>query len=380
MAIILSSDQQDVVDAILKDIDHKHVQTVGGLAGTGKTVVAAHLFERLAVDREVNVLAPTGKAVDVLRQNGLPAARTIHEAIYTLSSQSTSDHTIVAQDGTEKTVTWVDGLEFRRKGRLKAGVILVDEASMVGADTVRDLKRLGLPIVAVGDHGQLPPVDQKGGWLERPDYVLETIHRNAGPIAHFAAHLRKGGAPRSFECGDTDAVDFVDRAGASDLYTAVDQIICGMNTTRVKVNAAVRAERGLTGDVCVGDRLISLRNSRGAKLCNGTQVEVVSVAAGHLTFRLRGGGTNGGALLARSYHPDQFGLPKPIATDLGDYRHPFDYGYCVTGHKAQGSEWGTVLVLDESLRFKWSGGEDMVRRWRYTAATRAKNKLIWSMR
>ena len=48
----------------------------------------------------------------------------------------------------------------------------------------------------------------------------------------------------------------------------------------------------------------------------------------------------------------------------------FDYGYCITCHKAQGSEYNKVLVFEEYLR-----GSDHAR-WLYTAATRAKEKLV----
>ena len=50
----------------------------------------------------------------------------------------------------------------------------------------------------------------------------------------------------------------------------------------------------------------------------------------------------------------------------------FDYGYAVTYWKAQGSEWDNVLVLEEN----WPRQEDMRRRALYTAATRAKKKLV----
>jgi ATP-dependent exoDNAse (exonuclease V) alpha subunit len=48
-----------------------------------------------------------------------------------------------------------------------------------------------------------------------------------------------------------------------------------------------------------------------------------------------------------------------------------DYGYCLTAHKAQGSEWEEVLVLEEIAR-----GWDACR-WRYTTTTRAKERLTY---
>ena len=49
----------------------------------------------------------------------------------------------------------------------------------------------------------------------------------------------------------------------------------------------------------------------------------------------------------------------------------FEFGYCISCHKAQGSEFGSTIVFDESYAFK----EDRAR-WLYTAITRAKDKII----
>jgi ATP-dependent exoDNAse (exonuclease V) alpha subunit len=50
----------------------------------------------------------------------------------------------------------------------------------------------------------------------------------------------------------------------------------------------------------------------------------------------------------------------------------FTYGYAITCHKAQGSEWNNVLVLEEKFPY------DKIdhARWLYTAATRAAEKLV----
>ncbi|MEG0153720.1 MAG: ATP-binding domain-containing protein, partial [Cellulosilyticaceae bacterium] len=48
----------------------------------------------------------------------------------------------------------------------------------------------------------------------------------------------------------------------------------------------------------------------------------------------------------------------------------FDYGYCVTTHKSQGSQWNKVLLFEESLN------REMHARWLYTAITRAVQKIV----
>ena len=51
----------------------------------------------------------------------------------------------------------------------------------------------------------------------------------------------------------------------------------------------------------------------------------------------------------------------------------FDYAYAITCHKAQGSEYNKVLVFEEFMK---GDNQESHARWLYTAATRAKSKLI----
>ena len=49
----------------------------------------------------------------------------------------------------------------------------------------------------------------------------------------------------------------------------------------------------------------------------------------------------------------------------------FQYGYAISCHKSQGSQWDSVVVIDESKTF----GKE-ANRWLYVAITRASKKLI----
>jgi len=48
----------------------------------------------------------------------------------------------------------------------------------------------------------------------------------------------------------------------------------------------------------------------------------------------------------------------------------FDFGYVLTVHKAQGSQWDDVVLFDESGAFS-----DNRERWLYTGVTRAAKRL-----
>ena len=49
----------------------------------------------------------------------------------------------------------------------------------------------------------------------------------------------------------------------------------------------------------------------------------------------------------------------------------FDYGYAITAHKAQGSQFEKIVVFDE-----WLGDKEYHNRWLYTSVTRASQKLV----
>jgi ATP-dependent exoDNAse (exonuclease V) alpha subunit len=62
-----------------------------------------------------------------------------------------------------------------------------------------------------------------------------------------------------------------------------------------------------------------------------------------------------------------------IKDKYGELRpREFAFGYAITCHKAQGSEWEKVLTIEE--RFPFDRTEHA--RWLYTACTRASDKLV----
>src|SRR5262249_24761853 len=171
--------QQHVVRSLLKNRDRDQVQTLGGLAGSGKTVIVSALSDALP---DFKVCALTGKAATVLLARGTKAG-TIHSTIYEAIKRGMG--------------VW---LRLRQRSDIPCNGFLVDEASMICRDLYDDLLSFGLPIIFVGDHGQFPPIGDDVFLMATPRYKLETIHRNAGEIAQFGQHLRAGKPARSFAC------------------------------------------------------------------------------------------------------------------------------------------------------------------------------------
>jgi exodeoxyribonuclease-5 len=351
--VTLTHEQHDKARGLLRDRHHEQVQTLGGYAGSGKTTVLTHLADQLP---DWAPCAYTGKATHVLYQRGLKQARTIHSLIY---------RPIPLRQG---------GVRFEPKHRhqLNCAGFLVDEASMISRGLYDDMLALQLPVVFVGDHGQLPPVGDKDHHLMcDPDYRLETVHRNAGPIAYFAEHLRHGKSAYDFH-DDTGTVRVLgpDEVDDKDLLHC-GQIICGYNDTRASLNHKVRKLHGYAEPLAIGERIICLRNSRDHGLYNGQLGAVMHVDFGREELDFRAGKD---LYQGVPYHGEVFGTEKqPQHCVIDRSRQVFDYAYAITCHKAQGSEWAKVLVYEQRLRLPdWDHG-----RWCYTAASRARQQITW---
>jgi exodeoxyribonuclease-5 len=359
----LSREQQEVLTAILDGIKQgRYEQTIGGYAGTGKTTLITEMVARTA---KACVVAPTGRAASVLRQKGV-AAETIHSTIYRPL------RACGGQCFRRKVECYCCIVGWGRTPRLPYKLIVCDEASMVQRDVHADLMAYGIPLVFVGDHGQLPPVCRAGeapfNLMEHPEYRLEHIHRNGGEIARFAQHLRNGEPASSFRPRD-NSVSIVGGDAPPEQVPIIqaDRIIVATNKRRVLVNAYHRRQNGRMALVEPGECVMCLRNDRQRGLSNGTLARVLSVYGWRFDLD-----SEEGLIEGVTFDPGQFGSTKPPETPSGNGVLPFDYGYCSTCHKAQGGEWPYVIVIEENLGGLWEH-----RRWCYTAASRAQRALLW---
>jgi exodeoxyribonuclease-5 len=252
------------------------------------------------------------------------------------------------------------------------GGILVDEASMVASQHFEDLASFGLPVILIGDHGQLEPVGDDAGLMVDPDFTLETIHRNAGEIAHFAEHLRKGRWASEWRhvAGAGDRVRFISPADLIARMRETEQTIVAFNASRVALNQQYRsALLGKTGKEPVsGDRVIVLKNSRNLGLFNGQQVTVEAFLPPR-QVRVR---TEEGQVLVIDITLEAFNNPRPGFDSRPEAPVPLDFAYAITAHKSQGSEWDSGIVVEQYCPY-WDHA-----RWTYTAATRFKNRLYWT--
>lgn len=355
-----SLDQQVVLDAILEwraqnpRGDNQHF-TLGGYAGTGKSTLVSYLGETWD---NVAIAALCGKAAHVLRLKGAVDAQTIHSLIYVPYRRA---------DGK---------MSFRRRQTLNGTqTLIIDEASMVDHLLFADLLSFGLPVLFVGDHGQLEPIGTNPSLMANPKLRLEKIHRQAvdNPILRLAAAFREG-RPVPHWNDRQGRLRVVGKGEFSRLISPEVQMICGFNKTRHQINAQIRQMKGLSRQELVspGEKLICLRNNPTWNIFNGQQVTVLDVvheSGDMIDLEVE---TDDGRCFMLPCLRRQFGQ-NPIEDFRSKEVALMDYGYCLTAHKAQGSEWDQVLAVEE-IDTRWD-----TRRWRYTVATRAKERLVYCM-
>src|ERR1700728_2626493 len=330
-----SREQAEAIDQVGRWLKQGEPQVfrLFGYAGVGKTTLARHIAE--GARGETAFAAFTGKAALVMRSKGCAGATTIHALIYRASEGA---------EGAPNFTLNADG------PAANAGLIVIDECSMVDAELARDLLSVGKPILVLGDPFQLPPVKGAGFFTDgAPDVMLTQIHRQAqdNPIIRLSEVVRSGGELSIGDYGET----------------------------RVMPRSALDPAQVLGEPLPVaGDRLVCLRNDRTKGLINGGLWRVETLGGVKkdfvkMTLRSEDEGARATvkvAVLKAFLEGTEGELSFPLRRESDE----FDYGYALTVHKAQGSQWDDVMLFDESFAFR-----EHRARWLYTGLTRAARKL-----
>ncbi|HRT03616.1 MAG TPA: AAA family ATPase [Candidatus Diapherotrites archaeon] len=407
--VSLTQEQQNVVDKIA-DWFHtcnspKKFFKLGGLAGTGKTTIIPNIIERCGLRDEVVALAAfTGKAASVIRKktNGRYITSTIHNLIYSPQEYINEE-------------TGKNEIRFIKKPILEIPIklIIIDESSMINEEIHNDLLSFNIPVINIGDHGQLPPVASEFNLMDEDklDAKLETIHRQAenNPIIKIAFKIRNNERIPD-RLGNT-FLKMKYKDLRDETLLGADQILCGKNATRNHLNKIIRELKGFSNKLPTKhEKVIVLQNNNGFQVYNGQQFYTVgeSFQSDVLTFtnqiiedflyedwlkldkklekeKLNENGFDIGFLLNSFDSPHVNIRSHPISVrnfiklDYDILKNEFeeriymDFAYAITTHKSQGSEWEKVLIVDDNFGI-WD--RELRKRWLYTAVTRAKEKLI----
>lgn len=254
---------------------------------------------------------------------------------------------------------------------------------MVGEEMAHDLLSFGTRVLVLGDPAQLPPVKGEGYFINtKPDIMLTEVHRQAAdnPIIRMSMDVREGRGLCLGEYGDSKVIRRGDiaRDAMRDLVMSADQILCGLNKTRQSFNARVRQIYGRLGAVAPhhpvpGDRLVCLRNKREMSLLNGGLWETVSAKdkKGLITIEAKSLDMPGaGQVRVKVPHEFFNGSERSLSWEQLKKVEQFTYGYALTVHKAQGSQYNNPVLFDESRVFR----DDAIKHL-YTGITRAVNSI-----
>lgn len=401
-----------------------------GFAGTGKSTVLPFLVEATGLDpKQIVFCSPTGKAAKVMtkkmRAEGMnQVATTIHKAMYrpkAMKAYQIEQELFGKQALYKAAVQAGDGASIRELARAVkalekdleraydenapkfqldpdaptlrgAHLVVVDECSMVDKDMAEDLRSFGVPILAIGDPGQLPPVSTAGpGFCNRvADAALTEIHRQAAdnPIIWASMLIRNGEwVPYGSHGGGLLNVIEPHQDNKTFDLDLDAQIIVGTHEKRWQVTRKLRKLSGMHGEgPCKGEMMIVTKNSQQhPSLVNGTMAlvseDVGMLSDGAITFQMdivdEDGKTYHVKCLQSVLEEHYRGKNNPSAPKRDVFRarqtpnvHEIDYAYAITCHKAQGSQWDEVVVHDQSSSFRADAS-----RWLYTAVTRAAERL-----
>lgn len=339
---------------------------LAGFAGTGKTTVAKVIAELCAPSHRIAYIAPTGKAASRLKQKGCTGAQTLHSFVYNVRGEDEDGEPIFIAKG---------GLEQRPL------LVVCDEASMLGEFDNKVLMSHGIPCLMLGDIGQVPPVKAKAAYSEENyDVLLDQIMRQGADsnIIRASMFVRQGKRlpVREYDDvrvreGQPSIDDLIDHSGEN------GQIICAFNSTRQNANARIRSALGHEASLpAIGEKVICTFNQHSHRFMNGEQGIVLAYEEVEpdpnrdedTGLRVRLHSLTDGKERSVQFNPRSFDRDDEVRKEAQRAIGGFDYGYAVTVHKAQGSEWENVLGFEETIRGEYA-------KMMYTMITRAMKRL-----
>ena len=379
------------------------VTTIGGYAGTGKTYLIGEIrkeikrqFPKMAIafctftGKASSVLATKLENINVIGHNDYVG--TIHRLIY--KPKTKYDHKLKAHV--------IIGWGLKNTDDIPYDLIIIDEASMVSKEIYNDLRSFNVPVIAVGDHGQLGPVSKNPfNLMEKPEHILTEIHRQAqnSPIIKLSQIARNEGViPYNSIFSYNPAVLKVpwDSPTCKQIWNSLKfnqdiMCICGFNMTRNYINRMIRKKlKYKKVQPYPGERIVCLRNNRDIGIMNGQTGTVYFLMPEkykntyRITFQLDGSDDFVEAFTdGRTFDQVTYTIftEKERERKLNGYAmrnelggvNLFDYGYCISVHKSQGSEWDRIVLFEQRNKYQ---DDNQYARWLYTAITRAKTKLL----
>jgi len=413
LKIILAPEQRRIIEQV--GLGRRRLYALAGYAGTGKSTTARSLLHFLAKNfcerREIACCAFTGMAAARIRKlTGFPA--------YTI-------HSLLKYQGDNK-------FAYNRENPLPYKVVLLDEAGMVNTQIFYRLAQAiseDTLFILVGDPAQLPPIGAGNVFadiLDQPWLARTTLTRifrqdEDSVLVHFANLIRKGEVPPDYNRTWKDFI-YV-REDIPNYFQLKKELpekelrevrnACNERIRKLILELAAKAvarlkfptwdfqvltpvRRGPLGTEILNQELQKVFNpeSRVEFSRFGTSFRVddkvvhlqnrdmecapyqAASSPGSYSSWHRQRIFNGFVGIIREIDPDNelfyvvYPGPLVVRYNFDHARDIVDLAYCLTVHKAQGSQYKYVAIPLSNSHFMMLNNK-----WFYTAITRAEKKV-----
>jgi exodeoxyribonuclease V alpha subunit len=346
----LTEKQADAVLVSLKNA----VSCITGGAGTGKTTVLRTVLKAYHVlGYNISAMALSGRA-----------AMRLHQSI----GFRTSTIAAFLRD---------EPIEGERKN-----IVVIDEASMIDLPTMYKIVAHishKVRLLFVGDYNQLPPI---GAGLILADIVksqvipnteLDIVQRQDATtgIPEYSRMIKQGELPPHISIGNIHFHDVVLEQVASkcvELYSQSptnSQIVAATKKLTNEINLQCQSSINPDGErlifdefgqffqtnLLLNDPVLFTKNNYDAGIQNGSLGKLISVEQTEFNF----------GVVKMDDTNEEVVITKPLLDSL-------EAGYCITLHKAQGSQFKRVIVALSSTKM-------LDRAWLYTAITRSEDEI-----
>lgn len=387
---ILTDEQQALVKACYSWFynDDELVFEYAGGPGTGKSFVMNFIIDYLGISRnQIAPMAFTGAAAVNMRTKGLLNAGTIHSWIYntTITQKVDKSGNYIIDEYFNRPKETIDFIPKIKLKHIK--LIIIDEGYMVPYEMKKDIEKFGIKILVAGDWNQLPPVNSTPAYLTDPSSVFlltKTMRQSEGSnIVKLAYNVLNGYPISNGYYGDVLVID--EEELTDQMILSSNIIICSKNSTREYYNNKIRKLYGFSGKTPqYGERVICRSNNKEEI------VDDINLANGLIGTVVNYPDVSGfdGKTFNMQFLPDLLSNPFDIKVSYKYFTAPyqqreaikndrylqgekFEFGYAITAHLSQGSQFDNVIVIDEPMI------GNINNRLSYVAITRAKKRLIY---
>jgi exodeoxyribonuclease-5 len=404
----LNEDQMHVVD-LIGEMD-KDIFSLNSRGGTGKTYLISKVAPYYDYSpSELLFMAPTNKAVGQLAtKGGNPNAKTVTKA---LMYHEKNDHDVKIEINDEVHEVVVPKFSPITVGRFEhLKLIVLDEASMVNQERMERIKDKlkdankhssdNCKLVMMGDAVQLKPVEGETNidFTQHADFELTRSMRTADEVLRNFINGYREGRSFAMERPESDRIQTFNRIDESiEALKNVDVVLCYTNKNVNFVNSIMRSLRGYTDHYPqVGDILMAtsnfgnFENSATYKVTSRSERELDGDDEWGYNYGLQG--VEDGK--SHKYHMKEWEFELnytpgkvlsvdhlcriPNKEDEDYYKKAaltpkFVFGYSMTVHKSQGSDWDNVAVYYDTPAVVSFDEETS---FLYTAVSRAKEDLV----